>query len=272
MTEEQLLNVPELQAVAVETQVADLLDVAETCVSAGMHIHLDKPAGTSLPQFKRILDTAASKHLLVQMGYMYRYNPAILMLRDFIAQGWLGELFELHTVMSKVVNPGSRNKLKQFSGGIMFELGCHIIDLTVALLGRPDEVHSYIQHVAAVDDGLNDNMLAVFTYPRSLASVKSSAVEVEGFERRHLVVCGHGGTFHVQPLDAPSVRFALSEPRGSYGKDYQDVVFGDYARYVGDAIDMAAIIRGDKDSDYSYEHDYHVQETVLRAAGMPLDA
>ena len=58
MTEEQLLNVRGLQAVAVETRVKDLLDAAERCVNAGLHIHLDKPAGQSLSQFKRILDTA----------------------------------------------------------------------------------------------------------------------------------------------------------------------------------------------------------------------
>src|SRR5262245_781796 len=73
MTQEQLLNVPGLEAVAVEMRVAGLLDAAEAAIAAGKHIHLDKPAGESLPQFKRILDEAARRHLTVQMGYMYRY-------------------------------------------------------------------------------------------------------------------------------------------------------------------------------------------------------
>ncbi len=81
MSEEQLLNVPGLDAVLVETRVRDLLDVAERCVAAGKHVHLDKPAGESLPQFRRILDAAQRQDLLVQMGYMYRYNPAIMLLK-----------------------------------------------------------------------------------------------------------------------------------------------------------------------------------------------
>ncbi|MCC7424153.1 MAG: Gfo/Idh/MocA family oxidoreductase, partial [Planctomycetaceae bacterium] len=75
MTQEELLNVPGLQVVLVETEVRDLLSTAEACVTAGKHIHLDKPAGESLSHFKRVLEIARSKRLLVQMGYMFRYNP-----------------------------------------------------------------------------------------------------------------------------------------------------------------------------------------------------
>ena len=122
MTQEQLLNEPGLQVVGVESRVRDLLDVAQVCVAAGKHIHLDKPAGESLPQFKRILDNAARQHLLVQLGYMYRYNPAVVLMRDALRKGWLGEPFEVHTVMSKLVSPASRRQLAGYAGGTMFEL------------------------------------------------------------------------------------------------------------------------------------------------------
>ena len=150
------------------------------------------------------------------------------------------------------------------------ELGCHVIDLVVGQLGRPAEVTPFLQHASPLDDSLMDNMLAVFRYPRALAGVKASAQEVAGFERRHLTVCGTGGTFHIQPLDNPSVRVALSEPHGDRkGKGvYEEIKLPKYSRYVDDAADMARVIRGEKPSDFSYEHDLAVQETVLRASGM----
>lgn len=268
MTREQLLNVPGLQAVLVETKVRDLLDTAEGCVAAGKHVHIDKPAGESLPQFRRILDAAAKQKLLVQMGYMYRYNPGVVLLREFLKKGWLGEVFEVHTVMSKVVDPASRRELAKFPGGIMFELGCHVIDLVVGVLGKPDAVTAHARHVSKLDDGLLDNMLAVFDYPKATATVKSSAVEVDGGERRHLVVCGTEGTVHVQPLDNPSARVTLSTARGEYKKGYQDVKFPKYERYVADAADMAKVIRGEKPSDFPPDHDLAVQETLLRACGV----
>jgi hypothetical protein len=44
-----------------------------------------------------------------------------------------------------------------------------------------------------------------------------------------------------------------------------------YARYVDDAADMAQVVRGEKPSDFSYQHDLSVQRTVLKACQMPLD-
>jgi predicted dehydrogenase len=270
MTQEQLLNVPGLQAVLVETRVRDLLNTAEACVRAGKHIHLDKPAGESLPQFRRLLEAAAKQKLLVQMGYMYRYNPAVVLLRDFLKKNWLGEVFEVHAVMSKVVAPDERKRLAAYLGGMMFELGCHLLDLVVGILGKPTEVTPFIQHASMLDDRLMDNMLAVLTYPRATASVRSSALEVEGFDRRHLVVCGTEGTFHIQPLDNPAARVSLSQARGMYKKGTQDVAFPKYTRYRDDAADMARVIRGEKKSTFSAEHDLAVQETVLRACNLSL--
>lgn len=268
MTREQLLNVPGLQAVLVETHVRDLLSNAQACVDAGKHVHLDKPAGDSLLQYQVLLAEAAKQKLLVQMGYMFRYNPGVVLLRECIKNGWLGEIFEVHTVMSKVVPDGQRKQLAEFPGGIMFELGCHVIDLVIGVLGKPKDVTAYNHQTVAKPDKLVDNMLAVFNYERAIATVKSTAIEVEGGERRHFVACGTEGTFHIQPLDNPSVRVAFSKPRGKFKAGYQDVALPKYSRYVDDAADMAKIIRGEKPSDFSYDHDLTVQETVLRAAGV----
>ncbi|HEX5273089.1 MAG TPA: Gfo/Idh/MocA family oxidoreductase, partial [Gemmataceae bacterium] len=253
----------------VETRVKDLLDNAAVCVSAGKHVQIDKPAGESLGQLRRLLDTAAKKKLLVQMGYMYRYNPAVVLLREFLKKGWLGDVFEVDAVMSKVVDPASRKQLAEYRGGMMFELGCHVMDLVVGVLGRPKEVTPFNRHSSPTDDGLLDNTLAVLSYPRATATVRSSALEVEGGDRRHLVVCGTEGTFHIQPLDNPTARVSLSKAREGFRKGTQEVKFPKYTRYVADAADMARIIRGEKRADFTPEHDLSVQETLLKACGLP---
>ena len=271
MTQEQLLNQPGLQAVLVETHVRDLLNTAEACIDAGLHVHLDKPAGSSFPQYQALLKRAESKNLLVQMGYMYRYNPAVVLLHQMLKDGWLGDVFEVHTVMSKVVDPATRKELAEFSGGIMFELGCHITDLVIGILGEPSSVNSIIKRSTTINDGLADNVIAMLNYPKASATIRSSAIEVDGFARRHLTVCGTQGVFHIQPLDNPTVRMTLSDAHGNFKRGYQDLTLPRYSRYVGDAADMAAVIRGEKACDFSYEHDLAVQKTILQAAGMPIN-
>lgn len=271
VSREQLLGTPGLAAVAVETDVPDLLDAAEAVVEAGKHLHLEKPGGASLPRFRRVIETATRKHLAVQLGYMYRYSPAIVFLRRALADGWLGAPYELNAVMSKVVAAKSRRELAAFSGGMMFELGSHLIDLVVGILGKPTSVTPYAQHVSAAEDGLADNTLAVLAYPKALATVISSAQEVDGGDRRHLVLCGTEGTIHVQPLDKPAVRLTLSKQRDKYPKGTTEIPFGDFPRYAADLADLAKIIRGEKDADFPYAHELAVFETVLRAGGMPTD-
>jgi len=268
LTVDQILNDERIQVVGVETIIRDLLANAAKCVAAGKHIHLDKPAGESLPQFQRILDDAARQHLAVQMGYMYRYHHGIVMIKKFIKQGWLGEPFELHCVMSKRADAGLRTELLMYRGGTMLELGCHLIDSVVAILGVPDEVHAFSKHSAAEDDGLNDNSLAVFEYPRATATIRTTYTEVDGFARRQFCLCGTEGTVHLQPLDSPQVaRVTFSQPRSSYPRGYQDIQLPKYTRYIDDVADLAKIIRHEKDADYSYEHDYQVQRAVLLSGG-----
>lgn len=276
LTLEEGLAVPGLDAVGIETDVRDLLEYAEKAIDAGYHIHLDKPAGDSLPRYKRILEKADAAGLVTQMGYMYRYNPAVQLLHRMLDAGWLGEVFETHAVMSKVMPQSSRSAIDEFAGGTMFELGCHIIDLTIGVLGEPDKITPYSRRVVESEkDTLQDNMLAVFEYPKATATVRTTALEVEGFARRHFAVCGTKGTFHIQPLDRPTVRVALSEDRQFdgeekiYKKGYSEIPFDPpYQRYVGDAEDFAQIIRGEKENPYPTSHDLAVQEAVLKAGGM----
>ena len=85
--------------------------------------------------------------------------------------------------------------------------------------------------------------------------------------RRHFVVCGTSGTFHIQPLDSPAIRLTLDRDRGDYKRGTHNIALPKFTRYIADAADMARIIRGEKEADFSYSHDLTVQETVLRAGG-----
>ncbi len=270
MTERELLNSTLVKAVAVETEVKDLLSVGTRCIAAGKHIHLDKPAGESLPQFKKLLDDATQRSLTVQMGYMFRYNPAFQLCFRAVREGWLGKVFSIETVISKAVGAGERNKLLPYRGGTMFELGCHVIDAVVNILGKPDKVTAFARHSGNFKDDLLDNQLAVLDYANATVTVRSALVEVDGGARRQFVVCGDAGTLDIRPLEPAAAKLALNQPREGFKKGYQDVKFTSLPRYEADLADLAKVIRGEKKFEWSPAHDLAVQETILSASGLPV--
>lgn len=271
LTEEQLLNIEGLQAVAVETAVRDLVPTAARCVAAGMHLHLDKPAGDSLSAFRRLVDEAKRRNLTIQMGYMLRYNPAFRFCFEAVREGWLGDIFEVDAVISKTMPQEMREEFAEFAGGSMFDLGGHVVDAVVTVLGKPNEVTPYIRRTRPEHDSLADNTLAVFEYLEATATVRSAMVEVDGHRRRQFIVCGDKGTIEMRPLEPPGLALTLAEARDGYQKGYQRVKLEDPPdRYGHELIDLARIIRGEKEPEYSHEHDLAVHESLLRACGMPL--
>lgn len=272
MTVDQLLETPGLQAVAVETEVRDLVPMGQRCVDAGKHIHLDKPAGESLSAFQTLLDTARAKNLAVQMGYMFRHNPAFRFAYKAAREGWLGTVFEIHGVMSKSVGPDMRLELAEYPGGTMFELGCHLIDSLVHIMGPPDRVTSYSRQTRPEQDSLVDNQLAVFEYSMATATIRSALVEPFGFARRQFAVCGDEGVIEIKPLEPPALRFAPAQPVGGFERGYQDVALPEMTgRYDGDFIELAAVIRGEREPEFTYDHDLAVHKAVLQAAGVGLE-
>ena len=269
MTVDQLLNQPSLQLVFVETEIDQLLNMAEKCLSAGMHIHLDKPAGASLEHFRRVVQIAADNRRILQLGYMFRGNPAFQFLLEAVKQGWLGEIFEIHGVISKNIGSNERAELERYRGGAMFELGCHLIDAVVALLGKPQSVLPINRKTQPELDKLNDNCLAVFQYPKATATIRSSVIEIDGNRRRQFVVCGTMGTIAIEPLEPPQLTLTLDQPRGAFRKGTQVVELPKMTgRYDADLIRLAASIRGESSVEYSLEHDLTVQECVLQASEM----
>jgi predicted dehydrogenase len=272
MTEEQLLNTLGLQAVAVEDTHHGLVPTAMRCVEAGMHIHLDKPPGESLSAFKGVLDEATRRKLTVKPGYMYRYNPAFELCFKAVREGWLGDVFEVHGVMSKQVSRSKRQGWLEYTGGTMFNLGSHLIDALVAVLGKPNKVTAYVRSTKQEWDNLSDNQLAVFEYPEATATIRSAVVEVEGGRRRQFVVCGDKGTVDIRPLEPPKVRLALDGPRGRFKEGYQDVEMPKMpGRYDEQLIDFARVIRSEKQLEWSAEHDLAVHEALLLASGLDLE-
>lgn len=277
MSADELLAVPGLQAVAIETEERVCIPPALRCIQAGKHIHLDKPCGESLPKFKVLLDEAKARSLTLQVGYMYRNNPAVQFCIKAVKDGLLGNVFDLDASMGRYDGKGYRDLIKDYKGGIHYILACHLIDIAVTLMGEPGKIHPYMRQSRS--DGVLDNCLSVFEYSDGrLATLRTSITEAKGFEHRRLKVMGHKGTITIEPIESKGnmsggvLKLALEEDRGGYKKGVQTVEMPKPKdRYEDQWREFAAVVNGDMVNPYTYEHDFIVHKCHLEACGMPLD-
>lgn len=259
-------------AVLIESDVWDLTKYAKMCIDAGKHIHMDKPASGTLEEYKALLDGAKEKNLVVQLAYMYRYNPAVLKCFELIKEGKLGEIYSINAEMSTFHSKEYKKWLTNFGGGIMYILGSHLIDLVVYLLGEPEKITSFLKHTKLDGIDFPDNNLAVLEYEKALARVFVSSVEVNGFGRRQFVVSGSRGTVNICPLERPitmtysdtSIADATYEDR-KISFEFEDNTA--HGRYDEMMKDFYAYIKGTKENPFTYEHDYTVQKVLDEVIG-----
>ncbi len=259
-------------AVIVESDVWDLTKYAQMCVDAGKHIHMDKPASGTLEEYKHLLDTAKEKNLVVQLGYMYRYNPAVLETFEHIKNGDLGEIYSINAEMSTFHGPKYKQWLTNFGGGIMYILGSHLVDLIVYMLGEPKKVTSFLKHSGLDGIDFEDNNLAVLEYDKALARIYVSSVEVNGYGRRQLMVAGSKGTVNICPIENPTIMtYADTAMEANPYSDTKTTIPFDLNasndRYDVVVQDFYAYIQGTKQNPFTYEHDYLVQKVLSEIVG-----
>lgn len=278
MSIDELLNVPNLDAVMVETEELSLVKYGQKCIDQGIHIHLDKPAGGNICDFEQLLLTAERKKLTVQLAYMYRYNPAVQYCLEMIKSGKLGEIFRVQAIMNTYHPPKKRAWLKPFPGGNMFYLGCHMVDLVLLTMGIPLRVIPFNKATGFDDLAVTDLGFAVFEYKNGIATAEASSNEINGYGRRSLLVSGSKGTIEIRPLEGdynsqPTLYLALKE--FTENRDYADcksvIPMPPMAgRYDAMMIDFAQIVKGIKETPYSYEYELLVQKATLAASGLPV--
>ena len=261
---DDVLGNPTVEAVAVEGDVFQSVAWAQRAVDAGKHVWLDKPAGRTMEPFRRLVETARARNLLVQLGYMFRYNRGAQFLLDWARSGRLGEIHAVQGRISLTVAQSERALLPQLPGGPAFEILCHVIDLVVALLGRPQHVTGILRDHAAALAGAVNNTAVVLEYPRALAVLQSTAFEVDHGARR-LEVHGTRGSVALGPIEPPAVRLTLDEDRDGFRKGPQQVAVPDEPRYAASLQAIVGVIRGERAPDRSLDHELAVHETILRA-------
>lgn len=285
LTVEEILSDKSLDGVVIECNEVILTKYALLALEQGFHVYMDKPGSESPEDFERMIHLAKDTDRVLLLGYMYRYNPAVISAMKKIKNGELGKIYSVEAHMDCLHNAEKRQWMGTFRGGMMFFLGCHLIDMIVQIQGIPEEVIPL--NMTTGFDGVtgNDYGMAVFKYPSGISFAKTCAAEPGGFRRRQLVICGEKGTIEIKPFEkyigasgsdqnqVTGVVETYAEDCWKNGWNYT----GDYSesepfnRYDAMMADFAAVVRGDKANDYSYEYELQLHRILLAACGFDVD-
>lgn len=269
---EELLRQP-LDGVVVEGRVHDNLKLARMALESSRPVMLEKPAGDNLDDHRRLIDLAQRKHLHVQMIYLFRYMSAVQEMLTRAKKGELGRIYEFRARLPKDLGSYQRfvEELRPYRGGMFFEMAGHVIDMMVALLGKPKSVTPFLAHhhteppAAYVDNGL-----AVFGYDQAWGIIEIPALEVAPHSRR-IEAYGTGGACVIPHLGSGHLANRNIQPVEMYragAKDWERIDLPAQTLQIRDLREFAAVVAGRKAPDFSMEHDLVVQEALLRASDM----
>lgn len=274
LTVDEILNDPTITAVIIETEEIYLTKYALLAAKSGKHIHMEKPGSQSLCEFEKLMDTVRQNNTILHMGYMYRYNPFVMELISDIEKGELGDIISVEAQMNGICpqTNEARQWLATFQGGMMFFLGCHLIDLIFRICGQPDEIIP-LNCVTNINGTTSEDFgMAAFKYKNGISFAKTNAAEIGGYLRRQLVVSGSKRTVELKPIEVTVSGSSIYSTKTDYFNpatpDQPAVVNSEiFDRYDNMMLAFASYVCGEKQNPYTYDYELELYKIILKACG-----
>ena len=134
---DDLLDDPDLDAVAIVTPVSTHYELAVAALEAGKHVLVEKPLAASSTQAGDLIDLATERGLVLLPGHTFLYSPPVLKVKELLDAGELGDIYFIS--LSRV-NLG----LHQPDVSVVWDLAPHDLSiLSFWLGGMPTEVSAF---------------------------------------------------------------------------------------------------------------------------------
>lgn len=134
---------------------AQPLDVVDICtpnylhlgqcrraLERGMAVYCEKPLAMSYAEARLMADLAEKAGVINQVAFVMRYLPAVRQMKALVEAGEIGEVlnFRGHMFHSGYLDPNRpmswRLRHSQSGGGVFADLGSHLVDLAMYILGE----------------------------------------------------------------------------------------------------------------------------------------
>lgn len=194
-----LVALDAVECVVIATPNDTHYELARRALEHGKHVLVDKPVTLSAAEARALAALAAARGLVFAPFHNRRWDGDFMTVRALLASGELGRVTHYESHFDRF-RPLVRQRWREDAtrgGGLLYDLGPHLIDQTLALFGAPEHVSAFV-HTRREHGSAPDYVHLVLGYPT------------------------HDAILHASALAAFAPRFAIHGTRGSYWKNGLD--------------------------------------------------
>jgi scyllo-inositol 2-dehydrogenase (NADP+) len=161
---DELLGDDSIGLVVVATPSADHYEHAAQCLKAGRNVLIDKPFTLTSEEAHKLIQLARERNLLLTAYQSRRWDGDFVTLKQVIASGELGRIVTFESHMDRYRAAPRKHAWRESGGpggGILFDLGAHLIDQATVLFGDPASVWADVRverDSAKADDAFDVQM------------------------------------------------------------------------------------------------------------------
>jgi predicted dehydrogenase len=219
---DELLDDPNLDAVAIATPVPTHARLARRVLEAGKHVFVEKPLAQSVDDAEEVLTAARRSGRTLMVGHLLEYHPGIERLKVLVQSGELGKV---HYIYGNRLNLG---KLRADENAL-WSLGAH--DVSVLLwLTEEEPIECNAHGESYMREGIEDVVFCYLRFPSGLAAHLHLSWLDPHKERRFTVV----GSKRMATFDD----MAFEQKLTVYDKGFDQQGFEGYGEYIARSGDV----------------------------------
>jgi len=215
-------------------------DVVLKALKAGKNVYCDKPLAASYEETREINDVIGRYDVITQMALQYRFFPATMRAKELIEEGRIGRIMSFRAcyLHSGSVDPnkpiGWKQDKKFGGGGVLFDLGSHIIDVMYYLLGEYSSVLAKTEIIYPQRPDKNGNMVDIEADDIAFMIVKMKNGGTGTIEASKIATGVNDELRFEIHGDKGAIRFNLMEPNWLeyYDNTLPEAHYGGYKGYT----------------------------------------
>jgi len=189
-TFEEILANPDIHLVVVNTPNELHYPMTKAALQAGKHVVVEKPFTLSLDEGNELIVLAGAQQKILAVFQNKRLESDHLDAQKIIASGALGRIVEVEWHYDRYRTNVTHKKWKEDNlpgSGTWFDLGIHMVDSMLSLLGKPNAVFGDMRSLRRAE-GSTDYFNVIFYYDdmrvilrsNTFVSEKGATVSIHG--------------------------------------------------------------------------------------------